>query len=93
MDLESQFGRLPGCKIVLLYAPNSLQYKVHQFQGQKLHLATAAGRTRTTYSYLAVLQVEHVRCEHADPQAGREVAVQVSAYHILILNVNIPILN
>ena len=36
--------------------------------------------------------MEHVRREHADPQAGGEVAVEVPADHILILNVNIQII-
>ena len=42
-------------------------------------------------SHLPVLQVEHVCREHADPQAGREVAVEIAADHILVLRTNIEI--
>ena len=52
-----------------------------------LNLPVAAGAVSGDDKlHLSVLHVEHVRGEHSDSQARREVAIEVPADHILVLS-------
>ena len=59
----------------------------------KVKICTWQRTEHAILTHLAVLQVEHVCREHADPQAGREVAVEIPADNILVLRTNIKIVS